>query len=116
MKRDFSYDVYGPFNLVSAIKLWWYVYCHRNGWLIKQTWCHVPMLVFIIFALGPYGMLLHHQYKEVNPVFKTNDVHVNQTSNTTQDYYCSVSNLSFDLFLSSQQKHVESQQNNIRAT
>ena len=32
--------------------------------LVNQTWVNVPMLCFIIFSIGPYGMALQHQYKD----------------------------------------------------
>ena len=35
-----------------------------NKWLVDQTWLNVPMLCFIVFSIGPYGMALHHQYLE----------------------------------------------------
>ena len=35
---------------------------YRIEFLVNQTWLNVPMLCFIIFSIGPYGMALHHQY------------------------------------------------------
>ena len=35
------------------------------------SWVNIPMLVFIMFNIGPYGMAMHYQYKQLNPALAT---------------------------------------------
>ena len=50
------------------------------------SWVNIPMLVFIIFNIGPYGMAMHYQYKQLNPALVTN------TNNSTLHQYKQLSN------------------------
>lgn len=53
------------FMAAQAVLIWLALW--KRYEIFNQTWCHVPMLVFILFSLGPYGMALNYQYKAVNP-------------------------------------------------
>ncbi|XP_057317727.1 uncharacterized protein LOC130662810 isoform X4 [Hydractinia symbiolongicarpus] len=58
----------------------------RNEDLFKSTWCNLPILVFIIFTVGPAGMNLHYQYKKFNPHFSQNATTTN--NNGTAASHC----------------------------
>ncbi|XP_057289546.1 uncharacterized protein LOC130612258 [Hydractinia symbiolongicarpus] len=53
------------FTAAQAVLIWLALWKRHK--MFNQTWCHVPMLVFIIFSLGPYGMALNYEYKAANP-------------------------------------------------
>lgn len=46
----------------------------KSRFMIKQTWCHFPMLMFILLTIAPYGIYLHHQYMAINPFFSSKSV------------------------------------------
>ena len=50
--------------------------------LVKETWINVPMVVLVVFGLGPYGMALDFRYQLVNPLIKAVDFKA-QTANNT---------------------------------
>lgn len=33
----------------------------------QPSWVNIPMLIFIVISLVPYGMTLNYQYKQMNP-------------------------------------------------
>ena len=70
------------------------------------SWVNIPMLVFIMFNIGPYGMAMHYQYKQLNPALTTSrnnsTLHQYQQLNNSaslKDSPLSCSAVSFDIFL-----------------
>ena len=69
------------------------------------SWVNIPMLAFIMFNIGPYGMAMHYQYKQLNPALATrinnSTLHQHkQLNNSTylKDNPLSCSAVSFEFF------------------
>ena len=50
--------------------------------LVRESWINVPMVIFVLFGLGPYGMALDFRYQSVNLLIETVNFKAQAGNNT----------------------------------